>query len=408
MGIHDHDVNVKTLAVTPQVGHAHLISSIGTAAHDHLAIQIGQILQCLVGILRVNDPGGTKTQHIHQRSDAPAVLHPQGKCSVIRRLHSPGDGTVAYLGSDKFLSLISLLYVFVELVFDLEKDRITATGRLIDTIPVQRQIGSDHLRIPGAVDLKPVQHILRLLVEHFHAPEKRIPVKGLTGVFFYKFNAVGDLLHRIRHDTVIGVADRHGQIIGRHTKILRLQTVAHQGSITGRITMNRAGTKLRIIILQRHAQFRQRHRAYVRRHAESLCRIRIMNHTVLHHHRAGIDRSHLHRGPDQIGKSIHDLAHHILIKQNHSAAELLVIAHMLIRTEHPGHTLAHILHYDPQCSMRNAKLCPAHSLGMPVKEVRNHQIIDHPAIAEKCLDIVWSERKSDQYLPGLQPLAIII
>ena len=45
---------------------------------------------------------------------------------------------------------------------------------------------------------------------------------------------------------------------------------------------------------------------------------------------------------------------------------------------------------------------------MPIKKIRDHQIIDHPAIPEKCLYVIGLHGKTDQHAPDSQPLQIIV
>ena len=175
-------------------------------------------------------------------------------------------------------------------------------------------------------------------------------------MFLDKSDAVLDLLHRIWLHTVVCMTDRNGQFIGRNAKVLPFDTVSHEAAVTGGIAVHRARPDSRIVVLQRNAELRQRHRADIRRNAISLCCVRVMHHPVLNHHSASVNCRHFHRSPDQIRKSIHDLAHHIFIEKHHLLSKLLIVSAIGIGPEHPRHGFAHIDHNDAERRVRDAKL----------------------------------------------------
>ena len=358
--------------------------------------------------MRINHARRAQAQHIHKRRHAPAVLQPDRKRRVVRRLHTPSDCAVADFPADQLLLLIASPDVAVELLLHLPKHFVSAACRLIDTVAVECKVRANHLRILGAADLKPVQHVLCLGIKELHALKKGIPVKRLTCVLLNKGDTVFYLLHRIRLHTLISMSNRHCQLIGRNAKILPLDAVSHQTSVAGRIAVYRARADSGIIVLQRDPQLRKGHRADIRRHAVGLRRIGVMHHTVLYHHRTGVHRRHLHRYPDQVWKAVHDLTHHIFIKEHHALSKLLVIANIRICLEHPRHALAHVDDHNAERRVRNPKLRAAHPFCMPVKKVRHHQIIEHPAIAEKCPYIIGLCGKTKQHAPDAKPLCIVV
>ena len=74
--IHDDELRVPVLALTPQLIDDVLVAAVGVTAHDHTLVETGQVAHCFFLILGLKRLGEVQRLHLDQNVDAPAVCSP--------------------------------------------------------------------------------------------------------------------------------------------------------------------------------------------------------------------------------------------------------------------------------------------------------------------------------------------
>ena len=329
------------------------------------------------------------------------------------RLHAPDNGPVAILIGSDFLFLIGLLRQRGDLsVRFLKHGQPAADGHVVG-FGIKGQVGAKDLGIRGFVHFQPLYPAFGSVVDPLGTFKIVSPIPLFAGLFFDEGDGVADLLGGILLHIVLPVAQRGGQLENRNT-ILQLQplgddAVAHQGAVTGGVALDSAGAQNRGVVINGQAGFRLRHGADVAGKAVFLRHINVMAGCPLVQQDRDIGRGDLPAEGHQGRKAHHDGLHLVLIHQDNLFGKLRIVADTPVAPEELIQQLGHVFNDQILLHMADPKVLAPQALGMPVHHHGHGQIVGHPAVAEKGLDVPGLHQHHPEHgHPVIQPAGIVI
>ena len=389
----------------------------GAVAHDHVFREPGNVINGLLPVLRgvgLGDHlGGDHGEHIRQRHDAPAVQQPDQKVHIVMGLNAPDNGPVAVLVGGELLFLIGLLCQSGDLPVRLLKHGQAAADGHVVGLGIERQVGAKDLGIRSLVHLQPLHAALGSVVDTLGAFKIVGPIPLLAGLFLNEGDGVADLLSGVLLHIVLPVAQGRCQLEHRNT-ILQLQplgddAVAHQGAVAGGVALDSAGAQNGSVVIDGHAGFRLRHGADIAGKTVFLGHIDIVAGSPLVQKDGNIGGGNLPAEGNQGGEAHHDGLHLVLIHQDNLLGKLRIVADAAVPPEELVQQLCHILNDQILLHVADAQMLAPQALGVPIHHHGHGQIVGHPAVAEKGLDVPGLHQHHPEHgHPVVQPAGIVI
>ena len=409
---HDDHIHFKLFAEAPNIVDAEPEAAFGAIAHYHVDIQVGKIVHCLLTVFGRIGVGvylcGGQAEHMRYADNAPAVKQPVGECGVEFTLNAPYQRTVAYLGADKLLVFVALVHDLTNFSVDF-KIRLSVGVKHACVVNVTVEVDDifGNLRIRSLVYLQYFKENACLLVEHSHVAEVGVPIplfaRLLLNEPYRRLYLVDGIL---QHQLVLDVL-RGGYCKARLSVAPILDAVAHERGVAGGVAVEHTFTDIERIILNAQTQLGFGHCAHIARYAEFLGLVDIAYLRILRYGAQSKNAGDLRTHEVQVRKAEHYLLHHVFVHNDHFVAECLAAAYVLVGLEHECQRSHQLLDYKAEFHVRQAKLLTSQPLVAAVEKVGCGYIIEHPAIAQKALQILEVEEEFEQHSPCFYPTLII-
>ena len=194
---HDH-VGIEPLDILPKLVDETLVAAVGLVAHDHVHVEVGHVLIRLLVILGLVFLAelllDDHREHIGQRNNAPTVDHPIKLVDTILRLNAPDDAAVAVLGSHHGLVLVALADELHYLVVNRREVLGAAAVTHVVCVVIQREHGTEELRVLGGVDLEPFPTVTGGLIDPLYTLKIGVPIPLYTHLLLYPSDALFHIL----------------------------------------------------------------------------------------------------------------------------------------------------------------------------------------------------------------------
>ena len=384
--IHDNNVRVEVLALSPQLAQNVIVAAVGVAAHDHALVQTAEVVDGLFLVGGVEHLGHIQRFHLGQRVDAPAVGQPVGEVGVEVGRAAPDECAVLLIAADVCgqLLLVGLHHGLADLALRLQTFGEQAAVHLVVPLTEQLEGGTDQLRIMGLVDL-PLLHLESgALVHLLHGGEVSVPVPGLTGEALDPVDAVLHVGSRHLGGVLVVVTDGHAQRVARHelAEAAILEGRRHDGTVARHGGGDEALAAHRVLVLDRAAALSRRQRAGIGREAVALDGVDVRDEGQLVHFGDHEDRDHLVRDAKQVREAGHHLRHRHFVEHDDALVDLLVAADLCVRHDEVGdQILGPVGNGDPHIKVSLQQLAAA-AEHAAVDHSRGGQVGSEPVVLE--------------------------
>ena len=382
----------------------------GVVTHGGLLGEESQILDGLLGVLRVDHVVTHRGVHVQDDVDAPAVLRPGREVGIIDCGGSPQEGAVARPAAEGLVLLfICLAHDLDDLAVDLVEVRIGAVDGSPGVQAVER-LGNAAEGGVGGLEVIPLLKLDGVLLVH-----ELCVLEQLVPVVLYAIFLLNESDGILKDLSGIGVCARlvvdHGQRYGevRQVHAAALDHRGALGGVAGHVGSDEGLADYREGVVYRNAGLSRAAGADVSRQTEGFGNVDIIRLYMLVNIADDELRQRLEREGDKTLEAGHEQRRQNLVKGNEviaarAAAETLVVC------EHERDALCQALDDGVHIRMGGAQLIAAEALEQTVDKHKGAEVRAHPTVLPEALEA--GNRSGGDHLHHAQqviePLGVII